>query len=74
MENIMKTFLVEHNGLYFDGLSIVTAQDAIRAKKTLRPIIREEMKRLEMTGHIYMKLKEIDTKKTNAFMIDNGDD
>ena len=69
----MKTFLVEHNGLYLGGLSVVTAKDILTAKKILRPMVREEMKRLGMKGKITMDLTEINTKKANDFMVNNGD-
>jgi len=70
----MKTFLAEHDGRWFDGFSIVTAEDEKEARRILRPKIKEEMKRLgKKTANISIKLKEIDTKNPNSLMIFNGD-
>ena len=69
----MKTFVAEHDGLYIAGISIVTAKDGIEARKILRPKIKEELKRLGKKASICVKLTEIDTKKPNSFMVQNGD-
>jgi len=69
----MKTFVAEHDGLYLDGVSIVTAKDSREARKILRPKIKEEMKRLGKKASISIKLTEIDTKKPNGFIVQNGD-
>ena len=69
----MKTFLAEHDGKWLGGFSIVTAEDRSAARKILRPQIKEEMERLGKKASISIKLTEIDTKKPNSFMVQNGD-
>jgi len=69
----MKTFLAEHDGRWFDGVSIVTAEDSKAARKILRPIIKAEMERLGKKASMSIKLKEVDTKNENVHMIFNGD-
>ena len=68
----MKTFIIEHSGVFIEGFSVVTAKNKTQAKKLVESTLSKRLKQTINTIKIH-KIIEVDTKTPNSVLVSDGD-